>query len=238
MQTTFPRRLEDNPAYHNWPGENLKVVYGEGLYIGYRHYERLNIAPLFPFGHGLSYTTFSYGKPSINSRTLTDSSKITITLAVANSGSVAGAEIVQAYIHDKKSSLPRPEKELQAFTKVFLEAGETKHVALDLDKYSVGFYDTNQAAWVAEEGVFDVLIGSSSQDIRYVVPYPYVREQDNLTLSLGRPSHLRSRNRSRGYFSISLLWEVNGTWHMRRYTAGLLYLLNVAPCSRRILCRT
>jgi beta-glucosidase len=168
IQTTFPKRLEDNPTYHNWPGENLKVVYGEGLYIGYRHYERLNIAPLFPFGHGLSYTTFSYGKPSVSSRILADSSKITITLAVTNTGGVSGAEIVQAYIHDQKSSLPRPEKELQAFTKVFLEAGETRHVALDLDKYSVGFYDTNQTAWVAEEGVFDVLIGSSSQDIRYV----------------------------------------------------------------------
>lgn len=146
------------------------MVYGEGLYIGYRHYERLNIAPLFPFGHGLSYTTFNYGKPSISSRILTGSGKVTITIAITNSGSVAGAEIVQAYIHDEKSSLPRPEKELQAFTKVFLEAGETKHVTLDFDKYSVGFYDTNQSAWIAEEGVFDVLIGSSSQDIRYGPP--------------------------------------------------------------------
>lgn len=146
------------------------MVYGEGLFIGYRHYERLNIAPLFAFGHGLSYTTFDYGKPSISSRTLVDSGKVTITIAVTNSGSVAGAEIVQAYVHDKKCSLPRAEKELQAFTKVFLEAGETKHVTLDLDKYSVGFYDTNQTAWVAEEGVFDVLIGSSSQDIRYLNP--------------------------------------------------------------------
>lgn len=152
------------------------MVYGEGLYIGYRHYERLNIAPLFPFGHGLSYTTFSYGKPSISSRTLIDSSKVTITLAVSNIGSVAGAEIVQVYVHDKKSSLPRPEKELQAFTKVFLEAGETKHVTLDLDKYSVGFYDTNRSAWVAEEGTFDALIGSSSQDIRYATGYPHSRE--------------------------------------------------------------
>lgn len=91
-----------------------------------------------------------------------------ITIGVTNSGSVAGAEIVQAYVHDKKSSLPRPEKELQAFTKVFLEAGETKHITLALDKYSVGFYDTNQSAWVAEDGVFDVLIGASSQDIRYI----------------------------------------------------------------------
>ena len=206
LQTTFPRRLEDNPTYHNWPGENLKVVYGEGLYIGYRHYERLNIAPLFPFGHGLSYTTFSYGKPSISKPVLADSSKLTVTLAVTNTGSVAGAEIVQAYIHDKKSSLPRPEKELQAFTKVFLEAGETKHITLVLDKYSVGFYDTNQAAWIAEEGVFDVLIGASSQDIRYVgsPAVPYINYSENLTLPIGRPFRSRSRNHSRGYF--------NGVW--------------------------
>ena len=207
MQTTFPRRLEDNPTYHNWPGENLKVVYGEGLYIGYRHYERLNIAPLFPFGHGLSYTTFSYGKPSISNPVLADSGKVTVTLAVTNSGNVSGAEIVQAYIHDKKSSLPRPEKELQAFTKIFLDAGETKDITLDLDKYSVGFYDTDQTAWVAEAGVFDVLIGSSSQDIRYVelpaVPY-IINYSAKLTLPLGRPFRSRSRNHSRGYF--------NGVW--------------------------
>ena len=83
----------------------------KSLFIGYRHYERLNIAPLWAFGHGLSYTTFDYGKPSISSRTLVDSGKVTITIAVTNSGSVAGAEIVQAYVHDKKCSLPRPEKE-------------------------------------------------------------------------------------------------------------------------------
>jgi beta-glucosidase len=168
IQTTFPKRLEDNPTYHNWPGENLKVIYGEGLYIGYRHYERLGIEPLFPFGHGISYTTFSYGALTISSNVLAEPDKITITIPVTNIGEVEGAEIVQAYIHDKESRLPRPEKELQAFDKVFLKPGETKDATLTLDKYSVGYYDTNLTAWIAEAGVFEVLLGASSVDIKYV----------------------------------------------------------------------
>ena len=141
-------------------------MYGEGLYIGYRHYERLGIKPLWAFGHGLSYTNFTYGKASISVSTLPESGQITITVPITNSGSVDGAEIVQAYIHDEKSRLPRPEKELQAFDKVFLKAGETKDATLTLDKYSVGYYDTDIPAWIAEEGIFQVLIGASSTDIR------------------------------------------------------------------------
>ncbi|KAL3423483.1 Beta-glucosidase B 2 [Phlyctema vagabunda] len=169
LPTTFPRRLSDNPTYHNWPGENLKVVYGEGLYIGYRHYERVGIDPLFAFGHGLSYTTFAYGKATIDSSVLCDSDKLTITIPITNSGTVGGAEIVQAYIHDEKSRLPRPEKELQAFDKVFLQPGETKDARLVLDKYSVGYYDTDLKSWIAEEGLFKVLIGASSIDIKEIV---------------------------------------------------------------------
>ncbi|KAJ4296290.1 hypothetical protein N0V90_006335 [Kalmusia sp. IMI 367209] len=169
LPTTFPVRLEDNPSYHNWPGENLKTVYGEGIYIGYRHYERSKIAPLFPFGHGLTYTTFEYGTPIANTSMLSASESITITVPVTNTGSVAAFEIVQAYVKDIKSRLPRPEKELQAFGKVFLQPGETKDVALSLDKYSVGYFDTslgNNGLWIAEAGAFEVLIGASSADIR------------------------------------------------------------------------
>lgn len=166
LQTTFPKKLQDNPTYHNWPGENLRVVYGEGLYIGYRHYERVGIEPLFPFGHGLSYTTFSYGKPSISGDSLSGNNKLVVTIPITNTGDVEGAEIVQAYIHDEQSRLPRPEKELQGFDKVFLQPGETKNATLTLDKYSVGYYDTELSAWIAEQGTFNVLIGASSADIK------------------------------------------------------------------------
>ncbi|KAF3052003.1 hypothetical protein E8E11_011021 [Didymella keratinophila] len=169
LPTTFPVRIEDNPAFHNWPGENLKTLYGEGIYIGYRHYERSRIAPLFPFGHGLTYTSFSYGAPALSGSVLTDSAPLTLTLDITNMGSVAASEIVQAYISDPKSSLPRPEKELQAFAKCYLQPGETKTVSMQLDKYSVGYFDTRlgqAGAWIAEEGAFEVLVGASSADIR------------------------------------------------------------------------
>lgn len=166
LPTTFPRRLEDNPAYHNWPGENENVMYGEGIYIGYRHFETGVADPLFPFGHGLSYTTFEYGTPSVSSHVLSEAEKIKIRVPITNTGSVAAQETVQGYVRDVQSRIPRPQKELQAFAKVFLRPGETKEVLLTLDKYSVGYYDTTLSAWIAEEGDFDVLVGASSADIR------------------------------------------------------------------------
>ncbi|KAH9894597.1 glycoside hydrolase family 3 protein [Xylariomycetidae sp. FL2044] len=169
LPSTFPRRLEDTPAYHNWPGENLRVLYGEGLYIGYRHYDRARIAPLFPFGHGLSYTTFEYGRPSLSRRVLgadDGGGSIHLVMAVTNTGEVAGAETVQVYVRDDRSRLPRPEKELVAFEKVHLEPDETKHITIALDKYAVGYYDDSIPAWIAEEGTFRVLVGASAADIR------------------------------------------------------------------------
>ncbi|KAI0126905.1 glycoside hydrolase family 3 protein [Xylariales sp. AK1849] len=166
LPCTFPRRLEDTPAYHNWPGENLRVLYGEGLYIGYRHYDRTHIAPLFSFGHGLSYTSFEYGRVSISQKVLGAEAPIHMIMAVSNTGQVAGAETVQIYVRDEKSTLPRPEKELVAFEKVFLEAGETKHLTIPLDKYAVGYYNDSLSAWIAEEGTFKLLVGASSTDIR------------------------------------------------------------------------
>lgn len=166
LPTTFPVRLEDNPAFHSWPGENLKVVYGEGIFIGYRHYERMKIVPLFPFGHGLTYTEFAYSDPHISSSVLGEADSVIVSVTITNTGLVAAPEIVQAYIRDIKSRLPRPEKELQAFAKVYLEPGQSQVVHLKIDKHSVGYYDTSLQAWLAEEGWFDVLIGASSADIR------------------------------------------------------------------------
>jgi beta-glucosidase len=142
------------------------VQYGEGIYIGYRHFERSKIEPLFPFGHGLSYTEFEYGRLEISTRTLTPDGSVKITLAISNIGDRDGAEIVQVYVHDDKSRLPRPEKELVAFEKVYLEAGETRHLNIVLDKFAVGYYDESIPGWIAEEGSFKVLIGASSTDIR------------------------------------------------------------------------
>ncbi|KAI0601444.1 glycosyl hydrolase family 3 N terminal domain-containing protein [Biscogniauxia sp. FL1348] len=171
LPTTFPRRLEDTPAYHNWPGENLQVLYGEGLFVGYKHYDRAGIPPLFPFGHGLSYTTFEYGRPSLSRRVLTASAPIHLVMAVTNTGPVTGSEAVQIYVRDEKSALPRPEKELVAFEKVSLEPEETKHITIPLDKYAVGYYDTTIPGWVAEEGTFTVLVGASASDIRHSVAF-------------------------------------------------------------------
>ncbi|KKA28708.1 hypothetical protein TD95_003791 [Thielaviopsis punctulata] len=166
LPCSWPKRLQDTPALHTWPGENLVSIYGEGLYIGYRHYEHAEIAPLFPFGHGLSYTTFEYGRPELSSRTLMSKSVIELTMAVSNTGRVDGAETIQFYVRDVESRLPRPVKELAAFEKVSLKSGETKHFRVALDKHAVGYYDTWQKAWVAEQGIFEVLIGASSVDIR------------------------------------------------------------------------
>jgi beta-glucosidase len=166
LPCTFPRRLEDAPAYHNWPGENLEVNYGEGVYIGYRHYERARIEPLFAFGHGLSYTTFEYGRPSLSSKVLAPGGDIELIVAVSNVGEVDGSETVQVYVRDEKSRLPRPEKELVAFEKVALEAGETRHLRIRLDKHAVGYYDTAISRWIAEEGTFRVMVGASSADIK------------------------------------------------------------------------
>jgi beta-glucosidase len=166
LPTTFPKRLEDNPAYHNWPGENLRVIYGEGIFVGYRHFERMKIEPLFPFGHGLTYTHFSYGEAKISGRFLSDSGALVVSVPITNDGQMAAHEIVQLYIRDVKSRLPRPSKELQGFSKVFLEPGDTKTVQLSIDRHSVGYYDTSLQSWIAEEGAFNVLIGASSADIR------------------------------------------------------------------------
>jgi beta-glucosidase len=166
LPCTFPKRIEDAPAWHNWPGENNEVVYGEGIYIGYRHYERAKLQPLFPFGHGLSYTDFEYGRPSLSSKVLTEDGSIDLVFAVTNLGQREGSETVQVYVRDEKSRLPRPEKELVAFEKVDLEVGETRHLRLTLDKHAVGYWDSSLGRWIAEEGGFRVLIAASSEDIK------------------------------------------------------------------------
>ncbi|MBN1581944.1 MAG: glycoside hydrolase family 3 C-terminal domain-containing protein [Anaerolineae bacterium] len=166
LSQSWPVRLQDNPAFINYPGENGRVVYGEGLFVGYRYYDKKQIVPRFPFGYGLSYTTFAYDNLRLDKAGYTLGEAITVSVDVTNTGSIAGHEVVQLYVRDVESSLVRPEKELKAFAKVALVPGETKTVTLELDERALSFYDDAQARWVAQAGEFQVLVGASSRDIR------------------------------------------------------------------------
>ncbi|OZJ01894.1 hypothetical protein BZG36_05039 [Bifiguratus adelaidae] len=171
LTQTFPKRLEDNPAFDNYPGENGKVIYGEGLFIGYRYYQRRKVDVFLPFGFGLSYTTFDYGNIKLDNSELDPQAHITVSVDVTNTGSIAGKEVVQVYVHDNHPRLSRPLAELKGFSKVELAPGETRTVQITLDKHAVAFYDDKEAVWVAEAGEFELHIGSSSADIRGKVPF-------------------------------------------------------------------
>ncbi|MHB8105643.1 MAG: glycoside hydrolase family 3 C-terminal domain-containing protein, partial [Dehalococcoidales bacterium] len=166
LPDTFPHRLEDNPAFPNYPGANDKVVYGEGIFVGYRHYDAKKVEPMFPFGYGLSYTSFEYSGLKVNPAKARAGDKIKVSIDVTNTGKVAGKEVVQVYVSDIASSVPRPPKELKAFKKVALSPGEKKKVEFTLTKEAFAFYDVKNKDWVAEPGDFEILVGSSSRDIR------------------------------------------------------------------------
>ncbi len=169
LAETFPLSLPDTPAYLNWPGGAGQVRYGEGLYIGYRYYDAKQMPVLFPFGHGLSYTTFAYTNPTPSARTFRDIDGLRITVDVTNTGQMAGKEIVQVYVRDRESSLVRPVKELKGFAKVALEPGETKTVSIQLDFRAFAFWHTDYDRWITEDGEFDILIGASAADIRHTL---------------------------------------------------------------------
>ena len=161
MPVTLPKSVDQYPEGH-WTGPGESIGYREGIFVGYRWFDEKNMEPQFPFGHGLSYTTFAYGEPKVQ----VDGQTATVTLDITNSGTRAGAEVVQLYVHDVKSSVPRPPKELKAFKKVMLNPGETKTVTLQLDNRSFAFFDEASNDWTVEKGAFELLIGSSSRDIR------------------------------------------------------------------------
>ncbi|HEY88167.1 MAG TPA: glycosyl hydrolase [Thermoflexia bacterium] len=165
LAETFPLRLADTPAYLNFPGENGVVRYGEGLFIGYRYYDARQQEVLFPFGHGLSYTTFAYSQLRVSAEKFNAPDGLQISVDVTNTGDVAGKEIVQLYVHDQESRLVRPEKELKGFAKVTLAPGETQTVTLELDTRAFAYYDPAYQQWITESGAFDILIGRSSADI-------------------------------------------------------------------------
>lgn len=166
LPQTFPVRLEDNPSYLNFPGENGRVRYGEGIFVGYRYYEKKKISPLFPFGFGLSYTTFDYGSLRLSAQQIKPGETLRVSVDVTNSGERSGQEVVQLYVRDLKARLHRPEKELKAFAKVMLAPGERQTVTLPLTQKALACFDDREHAWIAGAGEFEVLVGASSQDIR------------------------------------------------------------------------
>ena len=175
---TFPARLEDVPAHSlgEYFGDRSKEVvdmkYNEGIFVGYRWADKQKkVKPLFPFGHGLSYTTFAYGKPVADKKVMSAADQISFTVTVKNTGDREGQEVVQLYISDKKSSLPRPVKELKGFKKVKLAPGEEKEVTFTIDKEALSFFDDAQHAWIAEPGKFEAIIAASAADIKGIVPF-------------------------------------------------------------------
>jgi beta-glucosidase len=165
LAETFPLRLSDTPAYINYPGEGNTARYGEGIFIGYRYYDQRNQPVLFPFGHGLSYTTFEYHDAGVSSPEFVDAEGLVVSVQVTNTGPVAGKEVVQVYVHDRKADLVRPPKELKGFAKVELQPGETTKVEIQLDFRSFAYYHPSYGQWTTEDGEFDILIGASAGDI-------------------------------------------------------------------------
>ncbi|OQB12681.1 MAG: Thermostable beta-glucosidase B [Firmicutes bacterium ADurb.Bin193] len=163
---TFPLCLEDTPAYGSYPGDGLVVWYKEGIMVGYRYYDTYKKDVLFPFGFGLSYTTFEYSDISVTPAEATDKETVTVSFKLKNTGKMKGKETVQLYVRDPFSRVLRPEKELKAFTKVELAPGEQKEIKLTLDKDAFAYYNAVSESWYVESGEFDIMVGSSSRDIR------------------------------------------------------------------------
>ena len=172
---SFPAKLTDCGAHAfdelSYPGDSIKQEYKEDILVGYRWHDTKKIPALFPFGHGLSYTTFTYGKPVASAKTMAADGTLTVTVAVKNTGSIAGKEIVQLYVGDDKCSVLRPVKELKHFAKVALAPGEEKSVTFTLTPDDLKFYDEASAAWKYEPGKFKAYVCASSADVRGVVPF-------------------------------------------------------------------
>lgn len=165
LAETFPEKLSDNPSYLFF-GDEHNVEYREGIFVGYRYYDAKEMEVAFPFGFGLSYTTFAYSNLRVDKESLTDQDTLTVSVDVTNTGSMAGKEIVQLYVRDLTGSASRPDHELKNFAKVALAPGETKTVTMTLDKRSFAWYSTELADWYAANGEYELLIGASSRDIR------------------------------------------------------------------------
>ena len=165
LAETFPLKLEDNPSYGCFPGGPATVEYRESIYVGYRYYDKANQDVLFPFGYGLSYTQFEYSNLSVNAEKFNAVDGLTVTFDVKNVGTLAGKETAQVYVHDYESTVFKPVKELKGFAKFELQPGESKTVTVELDRRAFAHYEPALSDWVVETGVFEILVGASSNQI-------------------------------------------------------------------------
>lgn len=166
LAETFPLRVQDNPSYLNFPGEKNRVEYREGIFVGYRYYDKREMNVLFPFGHGLSYTTFSYGNLRVSAKKIKDTDTLIVSADIKNTGKVAGKEAVQLYVRNPQGTANRPVRELRGFTKVFLKPGQTKTVTFELEKRAFSYFNTEIHDWYAESGIYGIEVAASSRDIR------------------------------------------------------------------------
>ena len=173
LTETVPLRLEDTPAYLNFPGDDRHVLYGEGVHVGYRHYDAVGRDVSYPFGHGLSYTTFEHSdlavtvlEPGGEPASWLGAPRVSVSVTVTNTGNVAGQEVVQVYVGDPEAGVRRPVRELKAFAKVALDPGESQRVDLVLTERDLSYWSTRAGGWVLEPGTFEVAVGASSRDLR------------------------------------------------------------------------
>ncbi|MBR7016361.1 MAG: glycoside hydrolase family 3 C-terminal domain-containing protein [Lachnospiraceae bacterium] len=166
LAETWPVRLQDNPSYLNFPGEDGVVTYAEGIFVGYRYYDKKELAVNFPFGHGLSYTSFAFSNLIVDKEKLTDQETVTVSVDVTNTGKIAGKAVIQLYVHDVKSTVRRPLRELRDFAKTELQPGETKTLFFTLDKRSFAYYEPKVHDFFVESGEFMIEVGESCRDIR------------------------------------------------------------------------
>jgi beta-glucosidase len=170
LPVSLPKRFADSPAYRDYPGVDLKVNYAEGIHVGYRYFDSKNVEPQFAFGFGLSYTTFAYSALKLSTQRTTRDQPVEVSINVRNTGSRAGAEIVELYVHDGQSKIDRPVHELKGFQRVELKPGESQTLEFSLDQSAFSYWDPSARAWTADPGDFEIQFGASSRDIRLRAP--------------------------------------------------------------------
>jgi beta-glucosidase len=184
LAETIPVRLEHSPSFLNFPGEAGEVVYGEGIHVGYRHFDAVGADVDHAFGHGLSYTSFEYSELDVSVHPLADETALTVRLRLTNTGPVAGAEVVQVYLGEVSTQVALPPRQLRGFDKVSLEAGESKTVAIDIRRFDLGYHSVALGRWISEPGAVRVEVGSSSRDIRLTAEAALEGEEAVLPLSV------------------------------------------------------